>query len=161
MAVDVKIPEIGESINEGFLAEWSQQDGAVVEAEAPLLVLETDKITMNVTAEVAGRLEILAAEDGVYRLVFATDPRTRPNEMVWFELPEPSKTSCLSLVVESTFDAGPGKPPALSELAVLTEVDSAAGLERHTDGEAIARSRDHAVFEVPPGAGELRLEGQL
>ena len=62
MAVDVKIPEIGESINEGFLAEWSQQDGAVVEAEAPLLVLETDKITMNVTAEVAGKLEILAAE---------------------------------------------------------------------------------------------------
>jgi 2-oxoglutarate dehydrogenase E2 component (dihydrolipoamide succinyltransferase) len=62
MAVDVKIPEIGESINEGFLAEWSQQDGAMVEAETPLLVLETDKITMNVTAEVAGKLEILAAE---------------------------------------------------------------------------------------------------
>ena len=62
MAVDVKIPEIGESINEGFLAEWSQQDGAMVEAETPLLVLETDKITMNVTAEVAGKLENLAAE---------------------------------------------------------------------------------------------------
>jgi 2-oxoglutarate dehydrogenase E2 component (dihydrolipoamide succinyltransferase) len=62
MAVDVKIPEIGESINEGFLAEWSQEDGAVVEAETPLLVLETDKITMNVTAEVGGKLEILAAE---------------------------------------------------------------------------------------------------
>jgi len=62
MAVDVKIPEIGESINEGFLAEWSAKDGAIVEAEAPLLVLETDKITMTVTAEVAGKLEILAAE---------------------------------------------------------------------------------------------------
>jgi 2-oxoglutarate dehydrogenase E2 component (dihydrolipoamide succinyltransferase) len=62
MSVDVTIPEIGESITEGFLAEWSQSDGAVVEAEAPLLVLETDKITMNVTAEVAGKLEILVAE---------------------------------------------------------------------------------------------------
>ncbi len=62
MAVDVKIPEIGESITEGFLAEWSQKDGATVAAEEPLLVLETDKITMNVTAEVAGRLEILVAE---------------------------------------------------------------------------------------------------
>ncbi len=62
MAVDVKIPEIGESITEGFLAEWSQKDGAAVAAEEPLLVLETDKITMNVTAEVAGRLEILVAE---------------------------------------------------------------------------------------------------
>ena len=62
MAVDVTIPEIGESINEGFLAEWSKQDGATVAAEEPLLVLETDKITMNVTAEVAGKLEILVAE---------------------------------------------------------------------------------------------------
>jgi len=62
MAVDVKIPEIGESITEGFLAEWSQKNGAAVAAEEPLLVLETDKITMNVTAEVAGRLEILVAE---------------------------------------------------------------------------------------------------
>ena len=68
MAVDVKIPEIGESINEGFLAEWSQKDGAIVEAEGPLLVLETDKITMTVTAEVAGKLEILAAEGDTFQV---------------------------------------------------------------------------------------------
>jgi 2-oxoglutarate dehydrogenase E2 component (dihydrolipoamide succinyltransferase) len=77
MAVDVKIPEIGESINEGYLAEWSQQDGAIVDAEAPLLVLETDKITMTVTAEVAGRLEILAAEGDtvqVGQVVARVDP---------------------------------------------------------------------------------------
>jgi 2-oxoglutarate dehydrogenase E2 component (dihydrolipoamide succinyltransferase) len=77
MAVDVKIPEIGESITEGFLAEWSQPDGAAVETEAPLLVLETDKITMTVTAEVAGRLEILAEEGAtveVGQVVARIDP---------------------------------------------------------------------------------------
>ncbi len=62
MTVDVVIPEIGESITEGFLAEWSQPDGSVVAVEDVLLVLETDKITMNVTAERAGRLEILVEE---------------------------------------------------------------------------------------------------
>ncbi len=62
MAVDVTIPEIGESITEGFLAEWLQSNGAVVEAGTPLLVLETDKITMNVNADVGGRLEILVDE---------------------------------------------------------------------------------------------------
>jgi hypothetical protein len=56
MAVEVKIPEVGESITEGFLAEWLQPDGAVVAVEDPLLVLETDKITMNVNAEHAGKL---------------------------------------------------------------------------------------------------------
>jgi 2-oxoglutarate dehydrogenase E2 component (dihydrolipoamide succinyltransferase) len=62
MAVEVKIPEVGESITEGFLAEWLQADGAVVAVEDPLLVLETDKITMNVSAEHAGALQILVAE---------------------------------------------------------------------------------------------------
>jgi 2-oxoglutarate dehydrogenase E2 component (dihydrolipoamide succinyltransferase) len=62
MAVEVKIPEVGESITEGFLAEWSQPDGAVVAVEDPLLVLETDKITMTVNAEGAGKLKILVAE---------------------------------------------------------------------------------------------------
>jgi 2-oxoglutarate dehydrogenase E2 component (dihydrolipoamide succinyltransferase) len=62
MAVEVKIPEVGESITEGFLAEWLQPDGAVVAVEDPLLVLETDKITMNVNAEHAGKLEIKVEE---------------------------------------------------------------------------------------------------
>jgi len=62
MAFEVTIPEVGESITEGFLAEWSQPEGAVVAIEDPLLVLETDKITMNINAEQAGRLHILVAE---------------------------------------------------------------------------------------------------
>jgi 2-oxoglutarate dehydrogenase E2 component (dihydrolipoamide succinyltransferase) len=62
MAVEVTIPEVGESITEGFLAEWSQADGDIVAAEEPLLVLETDKITMTVNAEVGGRLQISVAE---------------------------------------------------------------------------------------------------
>jgi 2-oxoglutarate dehydrogenase E2 component (dihydrolipoamide succinyltransferase) len=62
MAVEVTIPEVGESITEGFLAEWSRADGDVVAAEEPLLVLETDKITMTVNAEVGGQLHIAVAE---------------------------------------------------------------------------------------------------
>ena len=83
MAVDVTIPEIGESINEGFLAEWSKPNGALVAAEEPLLVLETDKITMNVTAEVAGKLEILAAEGDtvqVGQVVARIDPAAAGDE---------------------------------------------------------------------------------
>jgi 2-oxoglutarate dehydrogenase E2 component (dihydrolipoamide succinyltransferase) len=62
MAVEVKIPEVGESITEGFLAEWSQADGSVVAVEDPLLVLETDKITMTVNAEHSGKLAIMVGE---------------------------------------------------------------------------------------------------
>jgi 2-oxoglutarate dehydrogenase E2 component (dihydrolipoamide succinyltransferase) len=62
MPVDVTIPEVGESITEGILAEWSRADGDVVARDEPLLVLETDKITMNVNATEAGRLKILVEE---------------------------------------------------------------------------------------------------
>ena len=62
MPLEVKIPEVGESITEGILAEWCKADGDWVEAEEPLLELETDKITMTVDAEAAGRLEILVPE---------------------------------------------------------------------------------------------------
>ena len=62
MAVEVKIPEVGESITEGFLAEWSQPDEAVIAVEDPLLVLETDKITMTVNAEHSGKLKIMVPE---------------------------------------------------------------------------------------------------
>ena len=63
MAEEIKIPEVGESITEGVLVEWSQPDGAMVTVEAPLLVLETDKITMTINAEHSGQLKILVGEE--------------------------------------------------------------------------------------------------
>jgi 2-oxoglutarate dehydrogenase E2 component (dihydrolipoamide succinyltransferase) len=59
MPINVTIPEVGESITEGILAEWSKADGDLVARDEPLLVLETDKITMNVNAQQAGKLTIL------------------------------------------------------------------------------------------------------
>ncbi|MEW5763650.1 MAG: dihydrolipoyllysine-residue succinyltransferase [Acidobacteriota bacterium] len=58
MRVEVKVPTVGESITEGLLAEWLQADGAVVRTDDPLFVLETDKVTMTINAEHAGRLAI-------------------------------------------------------------------------------------------------------
>jgi len=59
MRIEVLVPQVGESISEGLLAEWLQPDGAVVKPEDPLFVLETDKVTLTVAAEHGGRLKIL------------------------------------------------------------------------------------------------------
>ena len=77
MAIELKVPEVGESITEGILVEWSKADGDWVEAEEPLLVLETDKITMTINAEHGGKLKILvAAEETVEvgQVVMEGDP---------------------------------------------------------------------------------------
>jgi 2-oxoglutarate dehydrogenase E2 component (dihydrolipoamide succinyltransferase) len=59
MPVDVRIPALGESIQEAVIANWRVEDGASVKADQPLLELETDKATVEITAERAGTLRIL------------------------------------------------------------------------------------------------------
>jgi 2-oxoglutarate dehydrogenase E2 component (dihydrolipoamide succinyltransferase) len=58
MAVEIKIPHVGESVQEAILAEWFKQDGEQVNKDEPLFVIETDKVTLEVVAEVAGVLHI-------------------------------------------------------------------------------------------------------
>ncbi|MFW5883808.1 MAG: 2-oxoglutarate dehydrogenase complex dihydrolipoyllysine-residue succinyltransferase, partial [Verrucomicrobiota bacterium] len=62
MATDVKVPAMGESISSGVLASWHVADGDVVEQGQVLYELETDKITSEATAEVAGRISLKASE---------------------------------------------------------------------------------------------------
>ncbi len=61
MAIEVKIPPMGESITSGVLAKWHVADGATVAKDQPLFELETDKITSEGTAEAAGTIKLLVA----------------------------------------------------------------------------------------------------
>ena len=62
MAVEVRIPTLGESISEGVIVRWLKADGDTVRVDEPLLELETDKAIVEIPAERAGVLKILKAE---------------------------------------------------------------------------------------------------
>ena len=63
MAVDIKVPTLGESVTTATIARWIKKIGEAVVADEPLVELETDKVTMEVGAPEAGVLaEIIAAE---------------------------------------------------------------------------------------------------
>jgi 2-oxoglutarate dehydrogenase E2 component (dihydrolipoamide succinyltransferase) len=62
MTIEIKVPSVGESVTEALLAEWFKKDGDVVEKNEPLFVIETDKVTLEVEAEAAGKLNIMVAE---------------------------------------------------------------------------------------------------
>jgi 2-oxoglutarate dehydrogenase E2 component (dihydrolipoamide succinyltransferase) len=68
MAVDVKIPPMGESITGGLLAAWLVKSGDAVRKGQPLFSYETDKVTSEGTAEVDGRIT-LVVEAGTEVLV--------------------------------------------------------------------------------------------
>jgi len=66
MSVEVRIPQIGFSAQEGTLTEWLVADGAEVADGAPLYTLELDKAVQEVTAPASGKLKVHAAVGQVY-----------------------------------------------------------------------------------------------
>jgi len=63
MAIEVKIPAMGESISSGILAAWHVKNGDYVEKDQAIYELETDKITSEANAEVAGIITLNVAVD--------------------------------------------------------------------------------------------------
>ena len=62
MTIDVKIPQIGESVSEALLGSWLKKDGDFVEMDEPICEIESEKATMEVVAEESGILHILIPE---------------------------------------------------------------------------------------------------
>ncbi|MCB0391715.1 MAG: 2-oxoglutarate dehydrogenase complex dihydrolipoyllysine-residue succinyltransferase [Bdellovibrionales bacterium] len=62
MKVEIKVPAVGESITEATIAEWVKNSGDFVERDDILLVLETDKASVEVVAENSGVLTTKAGE---------------------------------------------------------------------------------------------------
>ncbi|MBA4762935.1 2-oxoglutarate dehydrogenase complex dihydrolipoyllysine-residue succinyltransferase [Sphingomonas sp.] len=54
MATEILVPVLGESITEATLGEWLKQTGEAVAADEPIASLETDKVSVEVPAPVAG-----------------------------------------------------------------------------------------------------------
>jgi 2-oxoglutarate dehydrogenase E2 component (dihydrolipoamide succinyltransferase) len=62
MAIEMKVPPVGESITEVTIAAWNKKDGDVVKMDEVLCELESDKATFELPAEAEGVLKIVAKE---------------------------------------------------------------------------------------------------
>ncbi len=60
--IEIKVPNIGESISEVTLLKWTKKEGSYVERDEVIAELESEKATFEVNAEKAGTLQQLAAE---------------------------------------------------------------------------------------------------
>ena len=66
--MEIKIPEFGESIFEAVIASWYKQDGESVAKDELLCELETDKINVELNAEVSGILSIREAAGSTVKI---------------------------------------------------------------------------------------------
>src|SRR5918993_1559355 len=64
MAVEVKVPTLGESVTEATIGEWLKQPGDPVKLDEPVASLETDKVAVEVPSPVAGVMGTHAAPAG-------------------------------------------------------------------------------------------------
>lgn len=62
MAIEIKVPTVGESINEVTLVKWHKQDGQWVERDEVIAELESEKATFELNAEQAGVIKQIAKE---------------------------------------------------------------------------------------------------
>lgn len=62
MATEIKIPNVGESITSANVARWHKQSGDAVSKGETVLTIETDKVSNDLEAEVAGILNVLVQE---------------------------------------------------------------------------------------------------
>jgi pyruvate/2-oxoglutarate dehydrogenase complex dihydrolipoamide acyltransferase (E2) component len=69
MPVEVRLPQLGESIHEGTIARWLKQPGDRVEQYEPLVEITTDKVNVEMPSPVAGVLVALLVPEGETRPV--------------------------------------------------------------------------------------------
>ena len=64
MALEIRVPTLGESVTEATVAKWFRKVGEAVAADEPLVELETDKVTVEVNAPSSGTLSEIRVEPG-------------------------------------------------------------------------------------------------
>ena len=64
MPVELKVPEVGESITEVQIGRWLKTEGDAIDKDDPLVEIETDKITLELPAPAQGRMGKVLKQQG-------------------------------------------------------------------------------------------------
>ena len=64
MSIEIKVPVLGESVVEATVAKWMKNVGEKVNADEPIVELETDKVSLEVPSPKAGVLTDIVAQEG-------------------------------------------------------------------------------------------------
>jgi len=126
MPVDIVIPNVGESVTSGVIASWRRAEGDFVQRDEPVLDLETDKITMEVTAPASGVLHHAAKEGdevGIGAVVGTVDESAKAEGA--------GATKAESKPAKTEAEAPPAKEPApAAQPVAATPAPAAASGDR-------------------------------
>ncbi|MCA4920425.1 MAG: 2-oxoglutarate dehydrogenase complex dihydrolipoyllysine-residue succinyltransferase, partial [Roseomonas sp.] len=173
---DIVVPTLGESVSSATVARWLKKAGDAVAADEPLVELETDKVTVEVNAPVAGVIAAIAADTGAEVLPGAVLGSIEAGAAAAAKpaaAPAPSAKPAAAPVPAPAAASGHAPLPAAAKMIAETGASAAAmgagtGKDgRITKGDVLAYLAQPAAAPAPapaarasrpPEAGEERVK---
>ena len=156
MAVDVIMPQMGESIFEGTITKWLKKAGDKIERDEPLFEISTDKVDAEIPSPSAGVLKEIKVGEGqtvpiqtVVAVIEASDGAVSSAPAAAAAKPEAAKPAPPPPAAKSTAPAPSAPAPVAPQPAASGEKVRSSPLVRK-----IAREHNIDVSQVPgTGAG--------
>ncbi|AFS70675.1 Dihydrolipoyllysine-residue succinyltransferase component of 2-oxoglutarate dehydrogenase complex [Exiguobacterium antarcticum B7] len=165
MNMEIKVPELAESITEGTIASWLKQPGEQVEKGEAIVELETDKVNIEVPSDEAGILsEVMAAEGDTVRVgetiaiitaggeaapaQVETKQPTEQAKVPVAEQPKKEQPAAVAATEKTSLADRPIASPAARKLAREKGIDLSQVATQDPLGRI--RVQDVATFEVAP-----------
>ncbi|MEN6441620.1 MAG: 2-oxoglutarate dehydrogenase complex dihydrolipoyllysine-residue succinyltransferase [Syntrophobacter sp.] len=173
MILEVRVPEVGESVREALLAQWLRKDGERVRKDDILFVIETDKVTLEVSAPEDGVLKILVPENqtvSVGTVVGTLDTEMAGEKRESTPAPEPAPVAQpRQSAAEAPQPVGEGTPapadrPPVPKPATVGSPEAVAvpGPLVSSSARSLAREKGVDLDEVAPtGPGGRITEGDV
>jgi len=160
---DIVVPTLGESVSEATVAKWMKKAGDAVKKDETLVELETDKVSVEVSAPEAGVLSEIVAAEGQTVTIGALLGRmggagAQPAQAApKAEAPKPAQEAPKSAAPQpQAASAGKQAPPSVQRIAAESGVDMSGvsgsgkdGRVTKADALAIIENRSAQRTEAP------------
>jgi len=128
MAIEIKVPTVGESISEVTLVKWLKADGAWADRDEVIAELESEKATFEINAEQAGAVKHIAKEGdtlAIGDLVCNIDTSVeRPAELAEAPKAEPVAEKAIASKEQSNSAADVKATPVAAAIIADKKIDS-------------------------------------
>ena len=156
MAIEVKIPSVGESITSGVVSAWHRKSGEFVNEGEALFTLETDKVSTEIVAQKAGILETKVPEGQEVKIgevvAIIDDSKRPPEEKKVPEAKKAEKPAEKEKESEEKKEAKEEKKPVEEKEAVVACVDRG--------GPALSPAVRRIIEEEKLEPGKIRGTGE-
>ncbi|MFM7343624.1 MAG: 2-oxo acid dehydrogenase subunit E2, partial [Betaproteobacteria bacterium] len=156
--VEVKVPQLSESVAEATLLQWKKKAGQAVSADEILIDIETDKVVMEVPAPASGVLAELVVGDGgtvvANQLIARIDTDAVAGAAPTAAAPAPAAASVVAAPASKAGLAMPAAAKLMAENALPPVSVAGTGRDgRVTKGDVLlaVKSQPAAVASIPNG----------